>query len=218
MTTGNDGAASLYCVAFRVAQLAPDGSTPAAGNMYVSDALIKLDFNPDIEAGPEIVQRNAAGNICILNRLPDLVKRLTISIQICTPDPELEQILSGGTVLTQTSDVMGYQYPAIGADPVPNGVSIEAWTRAIVDGDFATVNPFMHWAFPKVKNLHKTNRTIDATPLANAFDGFGVENANWGNGPANDWLFDSTRVAQWVRSATAPTPQLGVQPIPAQVP
>lgn len=219
-TTGNDGAASLHCVAVRVTQLAADGSTPAANQMYVTDSLVKIDFNPDIESGPETVTRNAAGGLCIMYKLPDVVKRLSISIEICTPDPELEAILSGGTVFVSggaSGTIQGYQYPAVGVDPVPNGVSIEAWTHAVVGDHVDPTRPYMHWVFPKVANIHKTNRTIDINPMANAFDGHTVGNPNWGNGPANDWMWDSTACAQWSRTNTFPTPQLGAQAVPAQV-
>jgi hypothetical protein len=218
-TPGNDAAASLHCVAMRVTQLAPDGSTPAGtSGMYVTDSLIKIDFNPDIEAGPETVLRNASGAICVMYRLPDIIKRLTMSIQICTPDPELEQLLSGGTLYKTGAAVQGYQYPKLGTDPVPNGVSIEAWTHAIIDGNIDPTRPYMRWVFPRIQNLVKANRTLDGSPLDNTFNGHGNENSNWGNGPANDWDWDSTSVAQWAREATHPVPAVGLQPIPVQTP
>jgi hypothetical protein len=57
---------SLHCVAFRVAKLALDGSTPAdvgAGSVYVSDKLMKIDFNAELDEGPEIANRGASGQL-----------------------------------------------------------------------------------------------------------------------------------------------------------
>jgi hypothetical protein len=97
---------SLHCVAFRVTRLALDGTTPAdvgAGSSYVSNKLMKMEFNPDVEAGPEVSNRGASGDLIQIFKLPDLIKRYTISMQIGTLDPELEWIISGGSILTSTA-------------------------------------------------------------------------------------------------------------------
>jgi len=332
---------SLHCVAIRATLLALDGSTPAdagSNSMYVSDKLMKLDFNPDIEAGTEISNRGASGALIQVYRLPDLLKRLTVSLQVGTLDPELEYILTGGTVLTSsgtpltavstpgsstatsggtlaagtygykvsalsqygetaasaektqtttgststvtvtwstvsgalgyrvygrtsggpwrfiaqvgsaatsytdigtitpdanraaptvdTSGVApnGYQYPAVGIDPQPYGISLEAWTRNIAEpgtpgyssGQQVGQAPYIRWVFPRMY-LHKGNRTLDVNPADSTFDGFAVENSNWGNGPNNDWLYDSSKVTQYAYDTTIPTASVGRIAIPTQV-
>lgn len=332
---------SLHAVAFRVAMLALDGSTPAdagSNSMYVSDKLMKVDFNPDIEAGPEVSNRGASGVLIQVYRLPDLIKRLTISLQVGVLDPELEFILTGGSVLSSTATPLaamgtlgsstattggilsaatygykvsalsqygetvasaektqvttgatstvtvtwttvagavgyrvygrtsggpwrfvaqvgtaatsytdigtitpdvnrpaptadtsgvapnGYQYPAVGIDPTPNGISLEVWSRNIAEpgspgypaGQQIGVAPYIRWVFPRMY-LHKGNRTLDMNPADSTFDGYAVENANWGNGPVNDWLYDSSRLVQYAYDIAIPTVQVGRIPIPAQV-
>lgn len=215
---GNDGAASLHCVSLRVAQLNAQG-VPATGNqLYVTDSLVQLGFNPEVETGPESITRNAAGALCVVYKLPDIVKRLTMTVDICTPDPELEEVLAGGTIYVSGGNVAGYQYPHVGTEPNPNGVSIEAWTHAVVDSQLTAQLPYMHWVFPRVFNLKHTNRMIDINPLASSFTGYGGENNSWGSGPAADWAFDSTAVAQWTRVSSYPTPQVGMQLVGGGVP
>lgn len=209
---GNDGAASLHCVAIRVTALSATGTAASGSNqaMYITNNLVRIDFNPDVEAGPEISDRNAGGSLAVTFRLPDIIKRLTMTLELIIPDPELEVILSGGNTFTSGTNVEGFQYPALLTDPTPNGLSIEAWTRAVVNGAQPTDFPYWRWAFPKVW-LRKSNRTIDINRLASVFEGFGYENPNWGAGPRNDFIYNSQRVVNVMRDTTYPTPQLGAQ-------
>lgn len=212
----NQGGASLQCVATRVTALGADG-TPTTGNpMYVTDQLVKIDFNPDIEAGQEISNHGASGALCVVYRAPDLMKRLTIELEICVPDPELEVLLSGGRVFydtTDTTEVLGFQYPPLMVDPMPNGISVEAWTRYVVDGYQPADQPYMWWTFPRMY-LRKGNRTIDVNAMANVYDGYAIENPSWDDGPMGDWDQDSTAVVNAVFTDTVPTPTLGIQKVP----
>lgn len=97
---------SLHCIAFRVARLAADGSTPAdagSNSAYVSDKLLKIDFNAEVDEGPEVANRGASGLLVQTFKLPDQIKRLNVSVEIATGDPELEFILTGGTILTSNA-------------------------------------------------------------------------------------------------------------------
>jgi hypothetical protein len=341
---------SLHCVAFRVSQLALDGSTPAGNRMYVSDKLMKIDFNPDIEAGPEVSNRGASGNLIQVYRLPDLTKRLTMSVQVGALDPELEWLLTGGTILTSPTGItalgamgalgsttattggalvpatygykvsalsaygegaasaektqvvpagtntntvtltwtavtagtgnpvygyriygrtsggpwrkiqdiaaagspsytdlgtitpdptvtplatdttlaagtaQGYQYPTVGVDPTPFGCGLEAWSRNVAEpgtpgyaaGQQIGQAPYIRWVWPRMF-LHKANRTVDMNPVDSTFDGYAVENVNFGNGPNNDWLYDSSRLVQYAYDTAIPTPGVGFASVPAQV-
>jgi hypothetical protein len=186
--------------------------------MYVTDNLVKIDFNPEMETGQEISNKNAAGNLCVVYRTPDLMKRLTVEIEVCVPDPELEVLLTGGSLFTQGTapnvEVMGWQYPPLMTDPTPNGVSIEAWTRYVIDGYQDPDQPYIWWVFPHM-SLRKGNRTIDINAMANIYDGFAIENPGWDDGPMNDWTWDSSRVVQAAFTDTYPTPQCGGQKVPA---
>jgi hypothetical protein len=215
----NQAGASLQCVAIRVTALDAGGVPAPGNNMYVSDQLVKIDFNPDMEAGQEISNRGASGNLCVVYRTPDLMKRLTIELELCVPDPELEVLLSGGKVFydtTDTTDVVGFKYPPLMVDPTPNGISVEAWTRYVVDGYQPTDQPFMWWTFPRMY-LRKGNRTIDVNAMANVYDGFAVENPSWDDGPLNDWDQDSDAVVQAVFADTVPQATIGIQKVPGSV-
>src|SRR5262245_4214851 len=211
--------ASLQCVAIRVTELDASGAPLSGGVMYVTDNLVKIDFNPEMESGQEISQKNAAGNLCIVFRTPDLMKRLALSVEVCVPDPELEVLMTGGDLfksgVAPNEEIMGFAYPKLMEDPNPNGVSIEAWTRYVVDGYQPADQPYIRWVFPKC-SLTKGNRTIDENAMANVYDGFAGENPSWDDGPTDDWTWPSDRVVQAAFTDTVPTVQCGGQPVPSQ--
>lgn len=210
----NRNGASLHCVAIRATALLADGSVPVGQPMYVTDNLVKIDFNAEVETGPEVADRNAAGDIYVAYKLQDIVKRLTVVVEPVNNDPELEALLTGGTTYTSggsgTSAVQGYQYPAMFVPSSPHGVSVEAWTHNIVGGKIDATYPFQHWVLPRLF-LRKANRTIDINRMVSVFEGFGIENTQWGTGPVGDWPYDSTKVAQWAYALTAPVAAIGTQ-------
>lgn len=123
-------------------------------------------------------------------------------------------LLTGGAsptvTVTQTTPGssftdIGYRAPEVGANPLPNGVSIELWTRALQDGTFASELPYFHWVLPRAFVRPSDAWTASGEdPMLPAFEGFSLQNANWGDGPVGDWEFESDRVWQYVRVAAPP--------------
>lgn len=219
MAVETDAPASILAEVMRVAKLDATGATPAgATSMYVTDAIVRFTWQPDIEGGLDLTQRKGNGDLCVMTRTADVAKRYTCTLEICAPDPELEQLLTGGVVLTETGATVGYGAPLLGQDPVPNGVSLEIWSKAIEGDVTPATNPLFWWAFPKVKLEKKGTRELSPTILANVFEGYMYENPSWGNGPNNDWTINSDRVYQYQRCATGAMPPsaVGLQAIPTQ--
>lgn len=210
-----DGAGSLFALGMRLCKLAADGSVPTgAANCYKSNVMVKIDLGLAMNTPNAVSQNNGAGAVCMFFQAPSTVQGGTIkNLTICEPDPNLLQFLLGGTVITSTGADIGYQAPAVGAAPVPNGISIEFWTRAILNGASAPSLPYFHWALPRATvNLASEFTAEEGNPLLPVFDGTLAENANWGTGPNAGWTGDSSRVWQYRREATLPdlTPGLVV--------
>lgn len=207
-----DYAASVQGAVLRVTKLNADGTlvTGASGS-YVTEAFMRVSFTPEYEAGDEVAEKNAQGAVCIAYKAPDTLKNVSIEVAICEPDPELTQILVGGTLLSASGKTVGYASPSVGVDANPNGVAIEVWSYAIADGKRSSVNPYFRWVFPYVKVTPSGDRVIENGALANAFSGTGVGNSGFGDGPTNDWAFISDRPYQYARVATAPTGLQGYQ-------
>lgn len=219
--TGWDGAGAVFALALRVARLAVDGA-PAVGvsNMYVSNALVKIDFEPQYKEGTKIEDENGSGELCVSYEGDDTLLNYKVTIELCTPDPELSELLGGGTVLSNTGAAVGLASPAVGGIAGhANGVSVEAFARAVLDGGSAPDLPFIHHVFPKIRKLKPTgSRTIGAENMHSTFEGIAVGNANWGDGPKNDWDLASDKPHQWARVAAVPAAVLGYQAVIADAP
>lgn len=219
-----DGAAIVYALYLRVCRLNPDGTPKVGtGNLFTTDGLVSIAFGLEYTEGEEIEKKNGAGKVCVYYKAPDTLKRLTVaSLEICSPNPELYEMLAGGSVLTsgtgETMRSVGYQAPEVGTNPNPDGVSIEAWSAAVIDGSPAAVDPYVWWVLPRTYLRPDGNVELGADAVGATFSGWGNQNASWGAGPLGDWEFDSERVYQWVRTDTVPTPSTSAEAVPAPTP
>jgi hypothetical protein len=276
-----DYAASVNGVALRVTKLDASGE-PLVGltNSYLTTGFMSLAFTPEYTEGEEIEEKGADGNICVYFKMPDVLKRVTFELALCAPDPEVYEILHGGTLLqgggtpytvtnkALTSNVatltigthalvvgnlvtvtgvdstfngsftltavtgttvsyaktatnvtstaasgtvtgpissVGWAAPELGTDPTPNGVSLEIWSRAIVAGKPASTNPYWRWVFPYAQMRLSGDRTLENGLMANVFEGYGVGNDSWGDGPVNDWTFTTGSPYQYARTSSFPS-------------
>ncbi len=206
-----DYAASVQGAVMRVTRLNSDGTlATGASSCYVTEAFMRVSFTPEYEEGDEVVEKNAQGAVCIAYKAPDTLKNVSIELAICEPDPELTQLLVGGTLLSTAGTVMGYASPSVGVDAQPDGVAIEVWSFAVQEGKRANANPYFWWIFPFVKVVPSGDRVIENGALANAFEGIGLGNSGFGNGPgATPWPYISDRPYQYARTTVAPMGQKG---------
>ena len=207
----NSCLAQVQACAIRVARLEPNGvPDPGANNLYVSDALTILTVTPEIVEGDEVEVKNACGGVRVNYKDQDRIKRLNVELTLCVPDPELHELLAGGSVLSDGT-ARGYAYPQLNDSSVRNGVSIELWARQITsDGASDGTYPYAWWVLPRVY-LTPGARTFENGAQLSPFTGFALENPNWFDGPANDWPEDSDRALQWIETDSVPTPSCGYQ-------
>jgi hypothetical protein len=211
-----DYAASIQGVSIRVTRL------DAAGNLltgdadsYTTSAFMRVSFTPEYEEGDEITEKGANGVVCVTYKAPDTLKRITMELAICEPDPELSQLLSGGLLLRKnlgTSEdpnnkSIGWAAPGVGDDPAGNGVALEVWSHAIKDGKKTATLPYFHWVFPFVKMRQSGDRVIENGLLANTFEGYGLGNASFQSGIDGRWEFPvaAERPYAYARTDWAPT-------------
>jgi hypothetical protein len=205
----------VQACAIRVARLDTNGvPLPGANNLYVSDALVELNWTSVYVDGDEIEDKNACGIVVVNYRGRDSFKRGDVEVKLVTPDPFLSEMLSGGSVLTSGSVPKGFAAPPIG--PVTgNGVSIELWAIRVDDGDQDANYPYAHWVYPKVKNLRLGDHSHANASIQPVFTGQAVENPNWFDGPVGDWPATSDRAYQWLPTSTIPTPSCAYQTLAA---
>jgi hypothetical protein len=108
---------------------------------------------------------------------------------------------------------VGYAAPDVYIVGAPNGVSLEVWTKNIVNGN---PNGFRRWVYPWVRNLIRDAYTLDNNPVDNIFKGEGYPNPNFGTGPVGDWPagFGGNKVFLRALESTPPAATNGPVTIP----
>jgi hypothetical protein len=198
----------------RVARLTATGA-PSVGatNLYVSSNLISMEWAPDIATGDELEQVDGCGNECVYFRAPDRIRKLDLTLTMCAPEPELLEMLAGGTLHALTAVTTGYGIPGTGTiGEGVDDVSIELWQNIIVDGSIVGQ---ARYVFPRTRNWRRTGSTHQNDILDVTLEGFGVNAGAWGDGPGGDWsdLSDEpVTLYDWALEANAlPTAQCGAQ-------
>lgn len=215
-----DYAASIQGVSVRITRLDAAGNLlNNPGDSYTTSAFMRLSFTPEYEEGDEIVEKSANGSICVSYKAPDTLKRVTLELAICEPDPELTNLMSGGLLLRKNLGTyaspdrssIGWSSPNIGDDPAGNGVAIECWSFAVKDGKRAATLPYFHWVFPYCRMRQSGDRVIENGMLASTFEGYGIGNSLFGNGLDDRWEFPTAteRPYSYARDAWAPTGRKG---------
>jgi hypothetical protein len=208
-------AASIQGVSIRVTRLDAAGNLlNGAGDSYVTSAFMRVSFTPEYEEGDEITEKNANGIVCVTYKSPDVLKRITMELAICEPDPEISNLISGGLLLRKNlgtfanpdNKSIGWASPGVGDDPAGFGVSIEVWSHAIKDGKKSSTLPYFHWVFPYAKLRQSGDRVIENGMLATTFEGYGLGNTQFLSGPDGRWEFPTAaeRPYSYARSTWAP--------------
>jgi hypothetical protein len=209
-------AASIQGVSIRVTRLDAAGNLmTGSGDSYTTSAFMRVSFTPEYEEGDEITEKGANGVVCVTYKAPDTLKRITMELAICEPDPELSALISGGLLLRKNlgtanepnNKSIGWAAPGVGDDPAGNGVALEVWSHAIKDGKKTAVLPYFHWVFPFVKMRQSGDRVIENGLMANTFEGYGLGNPAFQAGPDGRWEFPvaAERPYAYARTDWAPT-------------
>lgn len=92
---------SVFGDAIRLCRLDVNG-VPLAGtsNCIQTDNLVKFDYSPTMQAGPDITTVNAQGVPCLQYRGRDTLKYGAYTLDICDFDIEIVEMLTGGTIFT----------------------------------------------------------------------------------------------------------------------
>src|SRR4030095_598976 len=201
-----DNAASVGGFAIRVTKLDSTGNlVTGASASYVTKKFVSLGYTPEYEDGDEFTTKAADGTVCASWKTARTLKRVTITIALCDPDPEFSQIIAGGTLLSAGGKTVGWAMPTVGTDATPNGVAIEVWSNAISGGRTTATNPYWHFVFPYAQMQYSGERAIQNDMAATSFEGWAVGNAGFGDGPAAPlWPFATDAPAQMARTSTLP--------------
>lgn len=210
----NDCLPQVSACVIAVTNVDPSGvPRPGANNRYVSDALVSLGFAWEREDPAEIKAENGCGTTMVSYKPPPSLKRGRVTLGIITADPELSQMLSQGTVLTD-GDAVGYASPRLGLIG-EDAIGIELWAKRIRDGKLDPTFPYAWWLYPWVQNLVPGDHEHGNKVLEQSFVGDAYENENWWDGPMNDWPATSDSPYQWIPTTSLPEVSCGYQTLAA---
>ena len=208
----NTCARHVFACSLRVARLDTDGSLlTGADNLYVSDALLTIAITPNIEEGDEFRIKNGCGELCVNVKDCDRLARLDMTMGLCYPDPELLELLVGGSAVLTSGDAVGWALPNLGSGTCPDGVSVEFWSKRYdIGGAPMSDFPYEHYVMPR-SYWQISARNFENGPVTTELTGFAVENDNWGGGPNDEWPVASDRALQSLPTTDLPTPACGYQ-------
>lgn len=111
-----------------------------------------------------------------------------------------------GTAVSATgTDSIGWGSPAPGDEIGEEGLAIEVWSRAIVNGRPAVNRPYFHWLWPYATLRLEGERALENGLMAHVFSGHSVGNADWAPGlPTNAWPVDTKSAVGFVRTDSVP--------------
>ena len=157
-----DYAASVQGAAIRVTRLNSAGELLHGDlDSYTTSAFIRMSFTPEYEDGEEITEKAADGTVCVSYKAPDRLKRVTMELAICEPDPELTALLAGGVLLSKN-------YSTATSQPVTEATSTSSTTVAtlvmttghgITAGDNVTVSGLTPTTLNGIKRVTSTSST-----------------------------------------------------------
>lgn len=196
----------------RVSRLDDDGSPlSGAGNAYVTAALAKLTISPQYEDGDEITEKDGCGTVAVNIQAAPTYKRNDITLDLLSPDPYLHAILVPGSEQLTDGLAIGWAAPPLGA--LTGAVSLEFWAQRIDNGKQSLFFPWAWFALPFVQNIKLGDKELANSAQHSLITGQAVENANWGDGPNNDWPVASDRSWQWIPCGNGDIPDAQCGPV-----
>lgn len=185
--------ASRQICRVRIALLTQAGApVQGSNNGYVTDSMVSLELSPEVAEGDEFEAKNGCGDVCQTFRDCDQVKRVGLTMSICTNDAQFLELLMGGTAFVDSGDVIGHKAAKLGDGCVPP-VSLEWWTYAHDGSQQATPaalggSPgFWHFVIPLTR-WRFGDLTFENDLTMVEAEGFGEENSSiTSNGPFDDW-------------------------------
>lgn len=186
---------------FRVTALTSTGAPLTGANQgYVSGNGIKVDVKPTMEKGFEDTLKSANGNLCQTFVDCDRLKAVELSLDICSLEPDLLNLMVPGRTFTTTTGTgtganktMGYEFPRPDSG-CSAGVCLEVWQLAWDSDSQAVSNLFaantltyVHWVFPRVA-FQIADFTMEQKFTVFSVEGSCKTNAKiTANGPYDDW-------------------------------
>lgn len=156
--------------------------TGGTGSFIVSNGFIQVAITSEVEDGDEYIQKNADGVLCVNERAPDFLKRLTVTIDWCQVDPDIIHFITGYPTELYGSDAVGFR--------VQEGLSdtrwgCELWTGLADQNCDAVGAEYGYLLLPRITGSILGDLTIENGAATFQTTGYTEGNSGWGFGPYN---------------------------------
>ncbi len=127
--------------------------TGAGSAVSVFSGFISVAASPQYEEGTEYVQKTANGDLCVNEKDPNELKRVNLTITVCTLDPDMIATVSGERLLTTGTPATGTGV-AYGEGVLTGRFSLELWQPLAGPGACTPGGDqqFMYWLYGNVGN------------------------------------------------------------------
>jgi hypothetical protein len=149
----------------------------------VSDCFVSVTMTGEYEAGEEFIQKNAWGELCINDKDPDILKRVSVAIQFAEINPDALDIIAQANPVISGGNTIGASF---GTDINASSFALEVWTkRTGVDCTTPGTQDYGYFLAPFIRNgkvdgdITIENGALTITLMGEAFPA----SASWGAGP-----------------------------------
>lgn len=161
---------------------APNATMP---QHVVSDGIISIQIEPEIDNGTDITQTNWAGDSCIDEPACPKIRWINITAQFCRMDPDLFSLWTGVPVIKDAQgNATGFRVrKSVTCD---EGVALEIWTGSKAEGRCSGTGAKAKYGYiviPWVVNGVLGSYTIENGAVTFQITAKGVGGGAWGVGP-----------------------------------
>ena len=192
----------------RITRLDDAGNVIAGNNSYVSDKLISVAVNPNIETGNSFSVRNGCGCKIASKRFPDTFNWWEFTLNTAALEPQMIAFLLGTDTIEDGADVVGVAFPAaLECDEAAPKVAFEFWSEHQVGNGLDGTYPYFHHVYPATI-WQMGDNTFEEGPAAPTLTGFSETNSQWGDGPYGDGPPDGQDISNggiWATNDALPT-------------
>lgn len=114
----------------------------------VSECFVSVTLSGEFEAGDEYIQKSAWGELCINDKDPDVLKRVSVSIDFAEINPDALDIITNANPVVSGPDTIGASW---GTQANNTAFGLEVWTKNSGQ-DCVGVQSWGYFVLPFVRN------------------------------------------------------------------
>jgi hypothetical protein len=165
--------------------------TGASSAMVSSRGFVSIKPDPQYEDGVEFLKRVADGSFCVNQKDAGQLKRVKLTVDVCTLDPDMLTIMTGARLLSNGATGTGAAWGEQAT--VDNRYSLEIWQDVSGLGACSAsgLQQYVYWAFPHNTNTQLQTWTIELGTLEFSLTSHTLPvGTRWGTGTgwATPWL------------------------------